>query len=595
MPDRRPRPDAVRQATPTACGSCRRSSPHATAEPPAMSTHQDDPRVDELRQRLRSLGYLDAGVDRFVLGPARGARRPAAIALLSSLRVGALAAAMLGPAAATGIRARLPDLVTGPRDAMVIALYLAMLLRRRGRGRRLRRRACSRRPSPGAWPERSGDRSRIVSRASGVIVTLAMPRLPDALVARGRRRRRLGGAVLDAIRARRRRHDQPRARPRGIDHVVGGHRRGRRRTRERAARTRGVLRSWPARSAFGAAALLLTVSTRGAPAVAPPPLTVVSSGLRLRVIAIDGFDARLLDELTAAGRVPALAQAMRGAALRFGEADDRDPGGVATRLAPGPRSRPASRRASTACTRLETRRVAGVQGSLHAADPSAFARTAARRDRPDAADAAGGRQRRRTAREDLLGSRGGCRAAHGGRQLVGDVAGENRRRDESSAIGQRCGSNKAGRSTPSSRRRRSTTRCEGSGRRSPRAAAARAAAALGAAPAADDTRVLLERSARLDALQLALLDAHRRARHRPFSRLSARPRHRAACVAGRVGRHRPRRWPSAWPRYSRYYVVLDRLLASELAPRRAGDGGRDHRAGTGRGTPGAGRCRCWAR
>ena len=49
----------------------------------------DDSRVDELRQRLRSLGYLDAGVDRFVLGPARATRRPSAIALLASVRVGA--------------------------------------------------------------------------------------------------------------------------------------------------------------------------------------------------------------------------------------------------------------------------------------------------------------------------------------------------------------------------------------------------------------------------------------------------------------------------------------------------------------------------
>ena len=92
-----------------------------------MSTHQDDPRVDELRQRLRSLGYLDAGVDRFVLGPARGARRPASIALLSSLRVGVLAAALLGPAAAIGHQ-RPPARISSPARATrsSIALYLAI-------------------------------------------------------------------------------------------------------------------------------------------------------------------------------------------------------------------------------------------------------------------------------------------------------------------------------------------------------------------------------------------------------------------------------------------------------------------------------------
>ena len=77
-----------------------------------------------MRQRLRSLGYLDAGVDRFVLGPARATRRPVAIAVLASLRVGALAALLLGPAAALGLSARVPGLVTGSRDAIVVAVYL---------------------------------------------------------------------------------------------------------------------------------------------------------------------------------------------------------------------------------------------------------------------------------------------------------------------------------------------------------------------------------------------------------------------------------------------------------------------------------------
>ena len=89
------------------------------------SPPSDDRRVDELRQRLRSLGYLDAGVDRFVLGPARATRRPSAIALLASVRVGAIAALLLGPAAALGLSARVPGLVTGPRDAIVVAIYLA--------------------------------------------------------------------------------------------------------------------------------------------------------------------------------------------------------------------------------------------------------------------------------------------------------------------------------------------------------------------------------------------------------------------------------------------------------------------------------------
>src|SRR6187549_2124012 len=86
----------------------------------------DDQRVDQLRQQLRSLGYLDAGVDRFLLAPASGARGPIALAARASTRVGLLGGILLGPAAAIGIGARLPGLLNGVRDALVVALYLAV-------------------------------------------------------------------------------------------------------------------------------------------------------------------------------------------------------------------------------------------------------------------------------------------------------------------------------------------------------------------------------------------------------------------------------------------------------------------------------------
>ena len=92
-----------------------------------MSEPTEQLHVDELRQRLRSIGYLDAGVNRFVLGPATDRRRPSTIAFLAAVRVGALAALLLGPAAAIGVNARIPGLVTGARDAIVIAIYLGIL------------------------------------------------------------------------------------------------------------------------------------------------------------------------------------------------------------------------------------------------------------------------------------------------------------------------------------------------------------------------------------------------------------------------------------------------------------------------------------
>ena len=86
-----------------------------------------DAEVDALRERLRALGYLDAGVDRFVLAPAHSARGSAAIALLASLRIGVLGGLLLGPAAAIGLALQLPALITSVRDAAVIAVYMAVL------------------------------------------------------------------------------------------------------------------------------------------------------------------------------------------------------------------------------------------------------------------------------------------------------------------------------------------------------------------------------------------------------------------------------------------------------------------------------------
>ena len=49
------------------------------------------------------------------------------MAARTSLRVGVLGCALLGPAAAVGLGARLPGLVTGVRDALVAAVYLAVI------------------------------------------------------------------------------------------------------------------------------------------------------------------------------------------------------------------------------------------------------------------------------------------------------------------------------------------------------------------------------------------------------------------------------------------------------------------------------------
>jgi Type I phosphodiesterase / nucleotide pyrophosphatase len=322
-----------------------------------------DPRlreVDDLRQRLRSLGYLDAGVDRFVLAPAAGGRRPLAIGWLASVRIGILAALLLGPAAAIGVAARVPGLITGARDGFVVAAYLGLLFGAACSGAAfaisliasllVRRPAFSR-------------RRRGLGLAAGTVFTLAclayLTLWWDASTfgAQASGWRSLWTLIPLAFAA-------------GISlllgHLVtvttlavvvsgnGGV--------EPAHGVPGSSRLILAAAGgltFCGALLLFSLTTRSDGAIAnAPPLAVVSSGVRVRVIAIDGFDPRIARRLAAAGRVPAIAALLNGgtAAVRFG--DTQDPARAWTTIATG---QPPEVHAVHG---LETRRVAGVQGSF---------------------------------------------------------------------------------------------------------------------------------------------------------------------------------------------------------------------------------------
>ena len=320
-----------------------------------MSTPHD-PRVDELRQRLRSLGYLDAGVDRFVLGPVREARRPAAIAALASVRIGVLAAALLGPAAAIGIGARLPGLVTGPRDAIVIALYLALLF-------------------------------GIAATAVSFVASLIAARLPDALVAgraRGASRAAgvlVGGACLAYLTLWWRLANANAALLSPLWTVfvlliaVGislllGHATAITAFAVMAATVPGeTVRSertpaWrltavAAVVAFaGAAALLLIAAPAPAVEMPAPHLAVVSPGLRVTVIAIDGFDPAVMETLSPTGRVTTLTRLFANGAVRVSADAVRDPAREWTTIATG---QPPGVHGVQG---LETRRVAGLQGTV---------------------------------------------------------------------------------------------------------------------------------------------------------------------------------------------------------------------------------------
>jgi hypothetical protein len=326
------------------------------SDPPATGTRPEDARVDELRQRLRSLGYLDAGVDRFVLGPARGARRPLAIAALASIRVGLLAAVLLGPAAAVGIATRLPGLVTGAADATIVALYLALLF---------------------------GVAAAIVSFTSSLLV--ARTPLVASSVTRPQWIARLAGAVVGAgclvyltLWWRIASVDAAAIAPAWtifvlviavaisllLGHaasitafavIVAGHADAGAHDVERRSAWR--LTAVAAIAAFaGAAALLLVTTTEGADDPGPAPnLAVVSPGARVTLVAIDGFDPAVLESL--GGQLPNLS-ALLGGGARLDAGAVRDPAREWTTVSTG---QPPDVHGVQG---LETRRVAGLQGSV---------------------------------------------------------------------------------------------------------------------------------------------------------------------------------------------------------------------------------------
>jgi hypothetical protein len=345
-----------------------------------------DPRVDELRQQLRALGYLDAGVDRFVLGPARGARGPVALAIRASVRVGLLGGVLLGPAAAIGVGARLPGLIGGVRDAIVIALYLGLLffvavtvaslaisviavVIARTRTFRLKAEASGAvgaavtgtGAAPAGGARNAGGALDRVSRAAGLLLiaaTLGYLTLwwrnanagfgwsapvwtSFALVVAsaislllGHAQRMTTLAVLAA------------AFPSSALPAITNR------------PWRGVLAAGTLAFAGAAALLLATARSDAAPVIGHPPLPVVGSMAPLRLIALDGFDRATYQRLE--GSLPNLAAAFGGPQIPLQPQDTGDPARAWTTIATGMNPE------AHGVYALETRRVAGLRGALTA-------------------------------------------------------------------------------------------------------------------------------------------------------------------------------------------------------------------------------------
>ena len=332
----------------------------------STTEHTPEDRVDELRHQLRALGYLDAGVDRFVLGPAKSARRPWVIAALAASRIGVIAAALLGPAAALGIGVRLPGLITGPRDAFVVALFFAALF---GLAAAIVSFTASMLvgvlPVSGLAP-----RARLISRAAGTLVGAASLvyltfwwRIATPEIGPFSSTWTLFALAVAA----------------GIS-VLLGHVTAITAFAVLVARNSAAALSGPRQSAArltvaagilafaGASALLLLTTPDRDPEPERPALAVVSPGARVTVFAIDGFDPAVLETLRADGRTPAFARLAAHGALTLPADEVRDPARVWTTVATG---QPPDVHGVHG---LETRRVAGLQGALPTT-PSGLGRT----------------------------------------------------------------------------------------------------------------------------------------------------------------------------------------------------------------------------
>jgi hypothetical protein len=324
-----------------------------------------DQKLDALRQQLRSLGYLDAGVDRFLLAPARGSRGPIALAARSSIRVGLLGGILLGPAAALGLGGRLPGLISSPRDAVVLAVYLGLLFLI---ALAVTAFVLSAGATAIARPRAQGFavRAAIVSRAAGWLIATgcllyltfwwrnanagfgwsAPVWTAFALVVAVGISLLLGHAVRITTLA-----------------VLAAGAGGSTTLPPVSATSWTVVVAGGALAFVGAAALLgLTASADSPGGPDHPPLTVVH-GASLRVVAIDGFDPAM-----AGSFAPPLAERFAGLRVRLQAQDTSDPARAWTTIATGEPPDVHGVRS------IETRRVAGVQGSI-AAGGGALART----------------------------------------------------------------------------------------------------------------------------------------------------------------------------------------------------------------------------
>ena len=319
--------------------------------------------IDQLRHRLRALGYLAAPVDRYVLGAVASSSGASLFALGAGLRVGIVAGLLLGVSAAVALAAAAPGFIASRRDAIVLALMLTALFAI------VTAAAVTATVLAASWyarrsPSLTTERARVVAGAAGILVALGCAAYltlwwsaardlftgltfgwnAAALAIAAAVALLLAHAVSVVILAALARSRE------SWDIEAGG-----------LLSSRGFLVVFGVVLFAGSAALLATGAGRTDPRADAAPITVVPSGYALRAVAIDGFDLEVGRRLK--HELPALARMLdsAGVPLHPEPGASADPARDWTTIATG--QPPAVHGIAS----LEARRALGMEGRLPAA------------------------------------------------------------------------------------------------------------------------------------------------------------------------------------------------------------------------------------
>jgi Type I phosphodiesterase / nucleotide pyrophosphatase len=284
--------------------------------------------VDDVRDALKRLGYLDSGLDRFVLGGA-GRHTLVRTCLAVAWRVGLVAGPLLGTTlavAALTLDRRLP---AEPTDIIVLAAYAAMVLGLAAGaaafGAGLAAGWLGKRLGPGAGAALSRGvgltlalgglgygalwwRSRGLGAPLGVQALALAVALGLSLVLA-----RFGSLAAVAV----------------LSVVDGG------RLPQASLSRRHVLAAVASAALLCALAVAASYSAARADAE-PPDFAVVPTGVRVRVVGIDGLERRMTEQMLARGAMPHLAHLLAsGAHARLRVEPERVPAIVWTTIATG--------------------------------------------------------------------------------------------------------------------------------------------------------------------------------------------------------------------------------------------------------------------